>query len=81
MTFAFYFYDLESLVEKGNGMESNDQRRHFLSVLHVIYFMLCEWELNPCIFSRLPDEHFLTCLALSSHLYIKSMSTHRELLT
>jgi hypothetical protein len=38
MIFSFYFYDSESLGEKGNGMESNDQRRHFLSVLHVIYF-------------------------------------------
>jgi hypothetical protein len=40
MTFSFYFHDLESLGEKGNGIELNDQRRHFLSVLHVIYFML-----------------------------------------
>ncbi len=33
------FLWFRSLGEKGNGMESNDQRRHFLSVLHVIYFM------------------------------------------
>jgi hypothetical protein len=74
MIFSFYFYDLEYLGIKSNRMEWNQMIKDDIFLAFYMLIILCEWELNPCIFSRLPDEHFLTWLALSSPLYIKSMS-------
>jgi hypothetical protein len=52
MIFSFYFYDSDLSVKR--AMVWNQMIKDDIFLAFYMLFILCGWEINPCIFSRLP---------------------------